>query len=190
MIRKVLEEEGKRLNLNIRETGGISLKSELFHPDLTVGEPCGKPDCLMDMRGEAGGRCSHHRAGAVYHAVCTLCEVDGTSAEYFGETGDSGYSRGQDHVAAIRGDQPKKSALAKHLREFHPDNLRNTEAYRTKVISNHRRPLVRQVTEGVKIHNSVADIQINDKEEWVQPAVIRMQATQETGGGRQRGRGL
>ena len=49
---------------------------------------------------------------------------------------------------------------------------------------------MRQVTEGVKIHNSVADIQINDKEEWVQPAVIRMQATQEAGGGRQRGRGL
>ena len=42
---------------------------------------------------------------------------------------------------------------------------------------------------GVKIHNSMADILINDKEEWVQPAVVRMQATQEAGGGRQRPRG-
>ena len=49
---------------------------------------------------------------------------------------------------------------------------------------------MRQVTEGVKIHNSVADIQISDKDEWVQPAVIRMKATQETGGGRRRGRGI
>ena len=46
MIRKVLEEEGRRLNMSIRvvETGGISLKSELFKPDLTAGDPCGKPD--------------------------------------------------------------------------------------------------------------------------------------------------
>ena len=46
-----------------------------------------------------------------------------------------------------------------------------------------------QVTEGVKIHNSLADIIINDKEEWIQPAVVRLQATQEAGGGRQRLRG-
>ena len=107
-------------------------------------------------------------------------------AEYFGETGDSGYSRGLNHFAAIKNDQPKQSALAKHLREFHPNNIRETTAYRVKVISNHRRPLQRQVSEGVKIHNSLADILINDKEEWVQPAVVRLQATQEPGGGRQR----
>ena len=67
--------------------------------------------------------------------------------------------------------------------------MRDTQAYRTKVISTHRKPLIRQVTEGVKIHNSLADIIINDKEEWVQPAVVRLQATQEAGGGRQRLRG-
>ena len=87
------------------------------------------------MRGESGGRCSHHRAGAVYQAVCTLCEGENTLAEYFGETGDSGYSRGLNHFAAIRGDHPKQSALAKHLREFHPNNLGDTQAYRTKVIT-------------------------------------------------------
>ena len=168
------------------------MKNELFKPDLTAGEPCGKPDCLMDMvRGVPGGGSCHHRAGALYQAVCTLCEADSVKAEYFGETGDSGYSRGLNHIAAIKNDQPKQSALAKHIREFHPNNLKDTAAYRVKVISNHRRPLQRQVTEGVKIHNSLADILINDKEEWVQPAVVRLQATQEPGGGRQRpGRGL
>ena len=130
-----------------------------------------------------------HRAGALYQAVCTLCEKDSVTAKYFGETGDSGYSRGLNHVAAIRNDQPKQSALAKHLSEFHPNNLRDTSAYRAKVISNHIKPLTRQVTERVKIHNSLADILINDKEEWVQPAVVRLQATQEPGGGRQGHRG-
>ena len=108
-IRKVLEEEGRRLNLNIRavETGGTKLKHELFKPDLTSGQPCGKPDCLFDpVGGQAVGGGSHHKAGAVYQAVCRLCEADNIKAEYIGETGDSGYSRGLLHAAAIRNDQP------------------------------------------------------------------------------------
>ena len=56
-----------------------------------------------------------------------------------------------------------QSALDKHLREFHPNNLKDTSANRAKVISNRKKPLTRQVTEGVKIHNSLADIFINDK---------------------------
>ena len=117
--------------------------------------------------------------------LCTkLCEADNIKAEYIGETGDSGYSRGLDHAAAIRNDQPKQSARAKHLREFHPDYLRKTDAYRVKVLSTYRKPLERQIMEGVKIHNSMADILINGKEEWIQPAVVRLQATQEPGGGR------
>ena len=117
--------------------------------------------------------------------MCTLCEEEGTTAEYIGETGDSGYTRGLRHAAAIRNDQPKQSALAKHLREFHPNNLRDMNAFRSKVTSTHRKPLERQVTEGVRIHSSRADILINGKEEWIQPAVVRLQATREPGGGRQ-----
>ena len=43
---------------------------------------------MDEEREEAGGGCSHHRAGAVYQSVCTLCERENTTAEYFGETGD------------------------------------------------------------------------------------------------------
>ena len=124
-MRKVLEEEGKRLSMNIRviEKSGTKLKNELFKPDLRAGEPCGIPNCIMDMvRDEEGGQrgCCHHKAGALYKAVCTLCEKEGTTAEYFGESGSSGYTRGLEHLAAVRNDQPSKSALAKHLREYHP----------------------------------------------------------------------
>ena len=191
-MRKVLEEEGKRLSMNIRviEKSGTKLKNELFKPDLRAGEPCGIPNCIMDMvRDEEGGQsgCCHHKAGALYKAVCTLCEKEGTTAEYFGESGSSGYTRGLEHLAAVRNDQPSKSALAKHLREYHPLDLKNTQAFRTKVIATFSGPLERQISEGVKIHNSEADILMNDKEEWMQPPVMRLQATQEPGGGRREG---
>ena len=113
----------------------------------------------------------HHKAGAVYQAVCNLCERDGIKAEYTGETRDSAYTRGLQHLSAVKNDQPSQSALAKHLREFHPNNIKDTQAFKTRVIKTFRSSLERQVTEGVIIHNSDADILINDKEEWVQPAV-------------------
>ena len=56
---------------------------------------------------------------------------------------------------------------------------------KTKVFRTFRSQLEMWITEGFMIHNSSADILINDKEEWIQPAVIRLQATQDCGGGRQ-----
>ena len=98
-MKKVLEEEGKRLSMNIRviEKSGTKLKHELFKPDLRAWEPCGILICIMDMvRDEEGGQrgCCHHKAGALYKAVCTLCEKEGTTAEYFEESGSSGYTGG------------------------------------------------------------------------------------------------
>ena len=182
-MRKVVEEEGSRLKMHIKiiERGGTSLKNELTKPDLKADKLCGKPNCLMDMGDQPG--CNHHKAGALYKAVCLLCEGQGVKAEYIGETGDSGYTRGLDHLGAVRNDQPGKSALAKHLREYHPGNLRDISAYRASVVRTFRSPLERQISEGVMIHNCGADILLNDKEEWIQPAVIRLQATQEPGGG-------
>ena len=116
----------------------------------------------------------------MYQAVCNLCERDGIKAEYTGETGDSAYTRGLQHLSAVKNDQPSQSALAKHLREFHPNNIKDTQAFKTRVI--------KTFTDGVIIHNSDADILINDKEEWVQPAVVRMQSTREPGGGIQSAR--
>ena len=145
----------------------------------------------MDLVDSESGTGCHHKAGAIYQATCVLCERLRLTAEYIGESGDSGYTRGLQHLEAIRNQQTKKSALAKHLREYHPENNGNCEAFKTKILGTFRKPLERQITEGVKIHNSRADILINDKEEWVQPAVVRMQATQEVAvRGQRRGRGV
>ena len=38
---------------------------------------------------------------------------------------------------------------------------------------------MRQVTEGVMIHNSNANIQLNGKSEWHQPATRRIEMSQE-----------
>ena len=52
------------------------------------------------------------------------------------------------------------------------DQVGNILAYRSKVVRNFKAALERQITEGMMIHNSTADILINDKEELVQPAVV------------------
>ena len=63
------------------------------------------------------------------------------------------------------------------IREHHASQVGNPDAFQFSVVRSFRKPLYRQVTEGVKIRNSQAAILINNKEEWVQPATIRLQAT-------------
>ena len=73
-IKKILCEEGKRINmdLRLRETGGPSLARLLVKPDLKAGEPCGRPGCVLDqLSGGQGG--PHNKASALYHGVCKLC---------------------------------------------------------------------------------------------------------------------
>lgn len=50
-IGKVLMEEGRRINFNLRaiETGGLSIAKQLVRPDLKGGEPCGRPGCVLDL---------------------------------------------------------------------------------------------------------------------------------------------
>ena len=48
-------------------------------------------DCNLCESGAGGG--SHTRKGCVYSRTCKVCEKEGISAKYFGESGRSGYNR-------------------------------------------------------------------------------------------------
>ena len=48
-------------------------------------------DCNLCESGAGGG--SHTRKGCVYSKTCKVCEKEGISAKYFGESGRSGYNR-------------------------------------------------------------------------------------------------
>ena len=71
------------------------------------------------------------------------------------------------------------NAFAKHLEIYHPDQVGNKTAFEFRVIKNFKSPLMRQIYEAVKIHSSTADIVLNSKSEWLQPATDRVVVTRE-----------
>ena len=94
-----------------------------------------------------------------------------TNASYFGESGDSAYSRSLKHLEAVKKDDPKNSALAMHLREYHQTRVGHEEAFKLKVLKTFKKPMERQVAEAVLINNSTADITMNRKRSGSPPSL-------------------
>ena len=179
-IRKVVEEEGPRLGMSIRvvETGGVSLKRQLVRTDLAAGEPCRQTDCRACLSGQRGGML-HQRSGALYTGSCLLCPDQGLgTAVYTGETGYSGYTRLCEHADEIRR-KDQSNAFSKHLRETHPEQEGNASVFNFEVLRTFEKPVERQVAESVTIHDCKADLVLNSKSEWEQPATERLVVTRE-----------
>ena len=176
IIQKVLDEEGPRLNLQLRavEKGGISLRKQLVKTDIGTSDNCNRPNCYLCQSGGSGG--SHTRSSALYHGVCLICEEDGISAEYWGETGRSGYTRTLEHAEDVRNKQ-EKNAFSKHLAIYHPDKVGNTDAFQINITQTFTKSIDRQIGEAIKIKNSQADILMNSKAEFHQPAIHRVTTT-------------
>ena len=192
-INQVLEEEGRRVNMKLRaiETGGVSLGKMLVHPDLKRGEPCGRPGCVLDRTsGGAGG--PHNVPSSLYRGECKLCEAQGESAEYWGESGFPGSHRCDQHEGEVVS-RKDTNAFAKHLALFHPNEQGNIENFNITVEAVFKKPLTRQKTEAVKIQASKATHRMNSKAEHRQPAMLRVRMTRENdddgGGGGGGGRG-
>ena len=130
----------------------------------------------------------------VYKGTCKICEEQNITASYFKESGFSGYYRSQIHKKEII-EKDLENAFAKHLQIFHPDQEGNPDVFKITVIQTFRKPLPRQNTEAVFIFNNNADIKMNSKTEFRQPAIPRITTTREpspgegAGGGRGGGRG-
>ena len=175
-VQAIVSQGADRLGLDgVRavEMGGKSIKNHLVRLDLTG---CPYPDCLLCECGEIGA--SHTRSGAEYSGICNLCEADGKVANYEGETGRSGMLSVAQHKEAIL-NQDNTNAFAKHLAVFHKENAGDISAFKFKVNQTFKKCLERQVTEGVKIKNSKADIIMNSKSEYHQPAIHRITLSRE-----------
>ena len=174
-IQEIVDEEGERLDLtvNIIETGGQSLRSQLVRTDLSG---CLMSDCDLCESGAGGG--SHTRRGCVYSGTCKECEKEGTTAKYFGESGRSGYHRMKEHARDIK-TKNIKNAFSKHLQLKHPDKVGEPSTFSYKVEGTFRSCLDRQVQEGVRITLDESDELLNSKSEYHQPGVTRVVTTRE-----------
>ena len=92
-----------------------------------------------------GGKCEKNGAG--YRIVCLTCKAAGKVSEYEGETSRNSYTRGLEHLAALRLED-EENALWKHCQIEH-QGIRSE--FSMTVLKMHRTPLVRQVNEAVRI---------------------------------------
>ena len=127
----------------------------------------------------------------LYRGECNLCEAQGETGEYWGESGFSGFHRCEQHQAEVV-NRKESNAFAKHLALYHPDEQGNIESFKIQVESVFKKPLTRQKTEAVKIQSSRATHIMNSKAEHRQPAMLRVRMTREndddgTNNGQQQG---
>ena len=107
-----------------------------------------------------------------YSLVCEECGQG--VAEYFGETGRNGFTRGEEHLAN------KEAAVAdenKSVLQLHSNHHHNGAdvRYSMRVTGLHNDSLDRQVTEGVNISNFQGDVLMNRRGELGGVRVERQQ---------------
>ena len=92
-------------------------------------------------------------------------------ATYWGESARNGYTRGKEHLAAIR-NRNKENALWKHCEKYHRGEEKE---FKMKITTVFKDPLSRLIREGVNIVAGKEDILMNSKAEFHQGAVGRVQ---------------
>ena len=95
---------------------------------------------------------------------------------YYGETGGSCFARGKQHLEDLRsasGGVSKSNAFVKHRDMYHMGE-EDDVVFKIDVVKCFKKPLERQIWEGVEIHSSTADIVMNSKQDHYGPAVGRM----------------
>ena len=174
-IKAIVVDESKRIDMNVKilETGGISLAKQLVKTDLSG---CLVPQCFICKCDLPGA--SHTRSGNAYNIKCKLCAENGVDASYEGETGDNLIWRQKQHAECVKG-KVLSNGLAKHLQLYHKDNVGDINCFSFKSVKCFPKIIDRLAFEGVNIHNSTANIIMNSKSEFHQPATPRVNVTNE-----------
>ena len=78
-----------------------------------------KSGCVLDSTSGGGGG-PHNVPSTLYRGECKLCEAQGVTGEYWGESGFSGFHRCERHRAEVSS-RKDSNAFAKHLALCHPN---------------------------------------------------------------------
>merc|ERR1711954_12723 len=141
------------------EKPGPNLGALLIKKDPWEGD-CGRPECLVCKH--TLGVCTTQ--AVVYKFTCLTCQKEGAEAHYFGETSKSMFERIEQHRKQIeKGDN--NSPMIEHHEETHREEEK--PEFKVEMVRSFKKPLERQVFEGIKIAASKA-IPMNRKGEWGQ----------------------
>ena len=166
-LKNLYIQEIKKSGLKIRvaESAGRALKSMIQTSDPFNTEDCHgmyKEKCPVCKSGNKNCR----KEGVTYEIACINC-----GDVYVGETGDNGYTRGNQHAEALD-KKSKESVLWKHVQNRHstePPPVFNMRI--TGIFGNDS--LLRQVTEGNSINRESAR-SMNSRAEWNHQKIPRV----------------
>ena len=111
-------------------------------------------------------------------------------AQYDGETGHNGYQRINMEHKARNVNHILDNAFAKYIHMHHPEQKGDRSVFNFSLSAVSRSCLIRQFTDGVIIHNSEANIQMNGIREWHQLGTRRVKFNKEPWQTNTRARGL
>lgn len=135
---------------------------------------CKSVDCPICLNGQGEskqlGKC--RTEGICCRITCKNCEHEGIKSTYIGESSRYAFNRIKEHKKSHL-NQNKNSPLWKHSELAHNGTH---QEYKYNVISKHRTPLDRQITEWITIvfESKISKI-MNSKNEWSREALPRIQ---------------
>ena len=132
----------------VKLRAGRAVKSDAKSEPL-CNQECGRYDCLCCGTGNPGG-CEKNGIG--YRISCEGCQKEDIVAEYEGESGRNGYSRGLEHQQGLR-NECEKSPLWKHCQLMYSGEK---QSFMMKILKSFNSCLERQTNKAVRITSSKA----------------------------------
>ena len=154
----------KMRQIKFVERAGVSLRDTLVSSNPWGDMKCGREQCFM-CKSEKGGISKCMKEGILYSIRCDECEKVARKVEYWGETGRDGFCRGEEHVNGCR-NRNEDNPMWKHVWKDHGGNG-GEEMFSMRMEESFKKPLARQIREGVEIEMS-KNILMNSKSEWKQ----------------------
>ena len=111
------------------------------------------------------------RENVLYSIICEDCKSKERSVEYWGETGRDCFSRGGEHVKGCR-EQNEDNPMWKHIVDSH-ESIGGEELFSMRMEAGFRKPLARQIREGVEIESCKGEL-MNSKSEWYNSKIPRI----------------
>ena len=171
-LKKMYEKEisGSGIRIKVVEKTGAMLKSELQTSNPFKPRYCGREQCFVCTT-EGKGNC--YSEGVTYEIKC-LGGCDRKNV-YKGETANSAFTRGVQHIAHLNGRNLTNSPLWRHCREVHDGQI---QMFQMNVTGSFRNDaMLRQITEAVQIENVRGRELMNTRAEWNMTRVPRASIT-------------
>lgn len=167
-IKAICKEFDKTHNIGIKimERGGRKMTAEV-KSDPLGDKLCRREKCTI-CKGNKPGKCDIASCG--YRQTCVECREVGIMACYEGESSLTAFQRTQNHEDDMR-KEDLESPMYKHCTIAH--NSRKVE-FEVEVTGIHKTVMGRMTDELVRIKHSTSDVVLNSKNDWTQPALVRV----------------